>query len=354
MVHVGAGKKSGFTLVELLVVIAIIGVLVALLLPAIQAAREAARRSTCLNNLRQAGLAAQNYHAARGHFPKAAGVVGATGTNLGSTADPSVFFQLLPFMEKSTISSRFDPQKRVSEQMAIFQQPDATLQCPSDDPQQVLFALGGDPGMDWKGNYGINWGTFRFTNQYYPGYNVVAESGGGFPNMPGVGGAGPFELVAPALREAKTISIRQVVDGTSNTLLFMEMIAAPSGSSDADLDRRGRLWTPAASAYQLSTLLVPNSSPCGGTTVAPDDATGCGGDVGRCVHQPDLGLPCERIGGDSLAEVAFFTLGSRSRHPGGVHVCLCDGSARFINESIELAAWRGIASRSGEETPQGL
>jgi prepilin-type N-terminal cleavage/methylation domain-containing protein/prepilin-type processing-associated H-X9-DG protein len=338
-------EPTAFTLLELLVVIAIIGVLVALLLPAVQAAREAARRSSCLNNIRQYNLAAQSFHAATGHFPIAAGRKGVvSSTDPGSTRDKSVPLQLLPFMEGSTTASRFNPKLRVSEQMEIFQQPDPMLQCPSDELQKVLYANpgGGDIGGDYKGNYGINWGSFRFTNQ-------TAPLPSGYTNMPNVGGPGPFELDPDG--KGLEISLRHVTDGSSNTYFALEMLQAPSGISDSDLDRRARMWTPAATTYQISTLLVPNSKACNAANPTPDETTGCGGDVGTCIDRPDLSLPCQRT---PEAIAASYTLGARSRHPGGVHVVMCDGSGRFISDSVELLAWRATSSRAGDEVVSPL
>jgi prepilin-type N-terminal cleavage/methylation domain-containing protein/prepilin-type processing-associated H-X9-DG protein len=326
-------KWKAFTLVELLVVIAIIGVLVALLLPAVQAAREAGRRSSCLNNIRQYGLAGQNFHTAIGYFPIAA------GRKASNIYDKSVPLQLLPYMEGSAISNRYNPKIRVAQQMELFGQPDPILECPSDELQKVLYANpgGGDIGGDYKGNYGINWGSFRFNNQ-------TAPSPKGFTNMPNVGGPGPFELDDDG--SGVKISAKHVADGMSNTYFALEMLAAPSGTSAADLDRRARMWTPAATTHQISTLLAPNSKACA-TGNAPDEATGCGADVGSCIDRPEIGLPCHPTAESSAGQ---FTLGSRSRHPGGIHVVMCDGSGRFLSESIELLPWRGMSSRAGEET----
>jgi prepilin-type N-terminal cleavage/methylation domain-containing protein len=331
-------KRAAFTLVELLVVIAIIGVLVALLLPAVQAAREAARRSTCLNNIRQYSLAAQNFESAMGHFPIAAGRKGVqSATDPGNTRDKSIPLQLLPYMEQSSIASRFDPNVSLANQMAIFQQLDPAFQCPSDEARRMLNANagGGDIGGDYKTSYGINWGSFRWTNQTAPV--------GGFPGMPNIGGPGPFELDANGA--GVPIAMKHITDGVSNTYFSLEMLQAPSEVT-GELDRRARKWTPAASTHQISTLLVPNSKRCSAVNAAPDDTTGCGSDVGACIDRPELGLPCQPMAEASFAQ---FTLGSRSNHPGGVHVAMCDASGRLITDGIDLMAWRSMSSRAGDE-----
>ncbi|BBO35647.1 DUF1559 domain-containing protein [Lacipirellula parvula] len=330
-------KRAAFTLVELLVVIAIIGVLVALLLPAVQAAREAARRSTCLNNIRQYSLAAQNFESAMGHLPIAAGRKGKNGTDFGSTRDKTVPLQLLPYMEQSSLSSRFNPALTLADQMVMFQQPDPAFQCPSAEQQKVLFAAGLDAGGDYKTSYGINWGSFRWSNQ-------TAPTGTGFPGMPNIGGPGPFELDANG--DGAPIAMKHITDGLSNTYLSLEMIPAPSGTAAAELDRRARNWTPAASTIQISTLLVPNSRRCSAVSAAPDDTTGCGSDVGVCIDRPEMGLPCQPLAESNFAQ---FTLGARSNHPGGVHVSMCDASGRFITDGIDLMAWRSMSSRAGDE-----
>src|SRR5687767_5929818 len=162
-------SSRGFTLVELLVVIAIIGVLVALLLPAVQAAREAARRSTCQNKIRQLALAVQNFESAKKHYPTSVlmpEIVNPTGND-----GISFYIQILPYIEQSTVAARFNPKIQPRKQLkSVFSQPEQTMQCPSEDPVQVPFANGfdatgtgeGDTAQDYKGNYGINWGTSRF------------------------------------------------------------------------------------------------------------------------------------------------------------------------------------------------
>ena len=133
-------------------VIAIIGVLIALLLPAVQAAREAARRSQCLNNLKQLGLAMQLHHDAKKVLP--------VQPHNDDQRAPTVILQLLPYMESSNLHALWDPKKELRAQNELFAIPEPILQCPSDDSyvMQETANDGGGQGGDRKGNYGINFG----------------------------------------------------------------------------------------------------------------------------------------------------------------------------------------------------
>lgn len=336
-------QLRAFTLVELLVVIAIIGILVALLLPAVQAAREAARRSSCQNKIRQLAIATLNFESSQGHLPSEPG---------GGIDGITYYVQILPYIEASVVADLFDPKVQPRKQLRnVFSQPDPTMLCPSDQPVQVLYAKGfdatnsgtGDTAHDYKGNYGINWGTGYF-DQSRPLWSFVTQS-----NQSGE--PGPFE-------PDKKVDLRRITDGTSNTLLLIEMLAAPTGGpseGNAGIDRRGRLWIPATASHQISTLLLPNSTPCnsggggrGGGTVTLDPQTGCGKDRGFCLDRPDLGLHCDR-GNDSAGEAAGYTLAGRSNHSGGVNTARCDASVDFVTNDIDLAVWRALGSRAGGE-----
>lgn len=345
-------RTPAFTLVELLVVIAIIGVLVALLLPAVQAAREASRRSSCQNKIRQMALAVQNFESAKKHYPTS--VLMPDIVNPGGNDGISFYIQILPYIESSTVAAKFNPKIQPRKQLkSVFSQPEQTMQCPSEDPVQVPYALGfdptgtgtGDTAQDYKGNYGINWGNSRF-KQDIPVWDFTAQADrDGLP--------GPFEdPVAVGNKEiSRQIEVREITDGTSNTLCFLEMRQAPTGGPPDDLiDRRARLWIPASSTFQISTLLSPNSNWCGdagggrGSQVIVDPKTGCGPDLGYCIDLPNDGLPCSR---SSTANT--YTLASRSRHPGGVSVAMCDASVHYVREDVSLPVWRAIATRSGDE-----
>ena len=297
-------KSRAFTLVELLVVIAIIGILISLLLPAVQAAREAARRIQCANNLRQLGLAMHNYHAAHGSFPPGAiGINPATGNQGegGRIRTPFVAF-LLPYIEETARYDIYDFSRSGFRQAAVVGTYMSVWNCPSDTPHRMWHA--DDSFQEHKGNYGVIWGQNTYMDQ-------VKRS--------------PFFLDYGA-------SIAHIRDGTSNTLAMTEMLQAPSEQGQP-IDRRARIWNDGSSCYQISTKLTPNSS-------APD--------TGRCADRPEMGLPCINSGGNPPQDY----MGARSRHPGGVHALMCGGSVHFASESIQLDVWQALSSQAGGEPIQ--
>jgi len=290
----------GFTLIELLVVIAIIAVLIALLLPAVQSAREAARRIQCTNNVKQLGLALHNYHDVHGRFAP-----GSIQVSTPVTYRQPFVTSLLPYLEQANLTASFN--------FNLSFQHDANgttraarvnaFDCPSD--QQVVFINNGGTVTDVKGSYGVNWGQNTYGDQVL---------------------AAPFGLNYGA-------SLAEIVDGTSNTFLMAELIQLPHppGQPVDTIDRRGRVWSDQPSSHQVTTRSGPN-------TQVPD--------FGACWPDTDRRkAPCTR----QLGQGENHYLSARSRHPGGVNVLLGDGSVRFIKDSISIPTWRALSSRAGGE-----
>jgi prepilin-type N-terminal cleavage/methylation domain-containing protein/prepilin-type processing-associated H-X9-DG protein len=310
-------QRRAFTLVELLVVIAIIGVLVALLLPAVQAAREAARRTSCQNCLKQLSLGLLNYESAKKRFPE--GVVGwgknSAGVNTWVKKRRPFVRSLLDYIEQSAKSNSYDDKldwTGQGNQPVLFSQIE-TWVCPSDEA--VICARD-----DFKGNYGPNWGPRTY---WYDPDDATAPP------------KGPFGVDYGA-------RLGEISDGTSNTLALMEIIQAPHGPGGAtdSPDNRGRIWNDDAGAGVISTILTPNST-------APDILPLLSGSsTPLCHNAPELGLPCSAGG----AAKNQSHMASRSRHPGGVHVAMCDGSIQFVNDDIELEIWRAVSTQDNGET----
>ncbi|MFM7245329.1 MAG: DUF1559 domain-containing protein [Planctomycetaceae bacterium] len=279
---------------ELLVVIAIIAVLIGLLLPAVQSAREAARRSSCINNQKQLGLSMHNYHSAKKSLPPGnKSFVNAAGNPVKS---PTVAF-LLPFIEERGRADLYDFKKAWDVQIAVVGQLIPAYQCASDVSRVMDTAQG--VGGDRKGNYGVNWGENTF-GQPFTAAQVKA----------------PFAANYGA-------KFSEITDGTSKTLMLMEMIQAPSESGQT-VDRRARIWNPNGGSYQVMTKFAPNAS---------------SGDVSFCADRPELGLPCTATTAD-----ASCSLVSRGKHAGGVTTTFCDGSVRFVEDTVDLAVWKAASS----------
>ena len=306
-----AGTRYAFTLIELLVVIAIIAVLVAILLPAVQQAREAARRASCRNNLKQLGLALQNYADVYGQFPL--GMIGKDPYTDKTVRNRTPFVvMILAFLDEGILFDQWDHEQYFAKQIAGFPTRLAVFQCASD--QSLMMAASGGAGQnvgDYKGNYGLNWGIHEYAEQA--------------PGVPPNRRFAPFHIGYGA-------SFQDITDGTSSTFAMLEVIQAPSELGDPK-DRRGRIWNTASCSSQVSNRYTPNSHST---------------DRGVCVNRPLNGLPCQ----PDTSDGNDFMI-SRSRHSGGVHTLLCDGSVRFAAETIDLDILQALSSSSGNESELG-
>lgn len=305
-------RRSGFTLIELLVVIAIIAVLIALLLPAVQQAREAARRTQCKNNLKQLGLAMHNYHETFRCFPFG---------QLDSANGFSAVSQMLPYLDQAPLYNLIN--FSVPYNNAANAVPLATvipmLRCPSDVTAN-LSGVGGPTNYLCNKGSGVIW-------QDPSGPNT------GMPAQTGV------------MYYRSKVSMSDIIDGSSNTAAFSERVLA---------DGNNGVSSPLEDVY---------FSPAAPTT--PDDAvTMCNAvDITNLANQFPLFMGAPWIHGQhcylhvnvpNSRSCGFFTvlrasMPPSSRHTGGVHVLLADGSTRFVSQNINLALWRGLGTRNGGE-----
>jgi prepilin-type N-terminal cleavage/methylation domain-containing protein/prepilin-type processing-associated H-X9-DG protein len=312
-------KEDGFTLVELLVVIAIIGILIALLLPAVQAAREAARRMQCTNNLKQLGLALHNYHDTLRAFPF--GAIRGPGSVEPGRGDASAgrwyddftwLAQIGPYIEQQTWYNLFNFRYTVSNtannagRIVEIEM----LGCPDDGIARNEWY-----STTWarvRTNYVANWGN---TGYAQADQNSTWKFGGA-----------PFTF-------ARSMKIRDILDGTSRTLMLSETLT-PKGT-----EWEGPLGETiiATGGQSFDAYVTPNS------TVPDEVSRKCPADahfIGRCIV---LGDPTTTI-------PATHHCAARSKHPGGVNAALCDGSVHFFAETIDLAVWRALSTTQGGET----
>jgi prepilin-type processing-associated H-X9-DG protein len=303
-------------LIELLVVIAIIAILVALLLPAVQQAREAARRTQCKNNLKQLGLAMHNYHDNVGCLPPGAG---------GSNFSPHA--RILPHIDQAPlfniINFNLDPEDPVNQVPWAMNLP--AFQCPSNTD-----SLPGNVGG--RNNYWTNTGTtvlngMPSTDPSHPNY--------GWPMPDGV------------FYNSSKIKFRDIIDGTSNTAMMSEKMTGDGSngisSPDTDTYQPGTYPSTPDEAYQFCLAVdVKDLSKQGISNIGVPWILGDNDSTYYYHTQPPNGRSC-RYPPSRMASAA------NSRHVGGVHVLLCDGSVRFVSNSIDLGVWRGVGSRNGNE-----
>lgn len=319
--------QRGFTLVELLVVIAIIGVLVALLLPAIQAAREAARRSSCTNNLRQLGIALQNRHDAIGSLPPGRG-----------GPPPHIFSPqayLLPYVEEGSLEGLIDfnqapttvvvagiPYSGAANQPAASQTVPVLI-CPSDP----------EPGRVYGSTFGAT--------------NYVASTGSAPIDGTIVKSDGVFFLQSH-------VGFKNITDGTSHTVAFSERPLG-NGVKYSGTDVPGQ----SAGNFILelfNSSIVSDANceqPTKGSWYEARGAKWILGNYGNTLYNHHFAPNAAEWDCMNLPQQRGY-LTARSNHPGGVNVVFCDGSAQLVQDNVDLQVWRAVATRAGEEVVEAF
>jgi prepilin-type N-terminal cleavage/methylation domain-containing protein/prepilin-type processing-associated H-X9-DG protein len=313
--------RRGFTLIELLVVIAVIAILIALLLPAVQQAREAARRMSCTNHLRQIGLAFHNYHDALGSFPS-----GYVSDSRDPGRDPETAdgppgwawgALILPFVEQGNLGASFDRHRACWDpvQAAVVRTTLPLFLCPSSSGEQGPFEV-----LDEAGNR--HWSGAIFGRSHYVG-NAGHEEPWGM---------GPLDswhsLANGALYRNSRVRARDVTDGLSNTVFV--------GEHGSRLSQK--TWVgvvPGAFAHPTSFFVERvGTTPDFAATLVLTHSGPAEAEL-NIIHPPN----------NPVAHVCMMY----SEHPGGANVLLGDGSVRFVSELIHQPTWAALCSRNGGE-----
>lgn len=298
--------RTAFTLVELLVVIAIIGILVGLLLPAVQAAREAARRMQCSNNLRQLGIGIHNYESSFRRLPSAGQGTSYQTSPAKTVFGPhSVFSQILPVLEQGNTYQRFDfkfAYNATPANVAAAKQSIPTFVCPTNSWRPSALDQAGYGCTDYAATY--------------------------YVDLDPSTGVGKSSLRREGALTSSWTRIADVTDGLSSTIFIAEDVGRDERMQPAHIyadpfdgqPRRIWRWAEPDNAIGVTKGINNNRSPQGGTATCPWTTNNCG--------------PCEEI---------------FSFHSGGAHVLLGDGSVHFLTESLDLATLRALVTRSEAE-----
>ncbi len=377
MVRAFGRSRRGFTLIELLVVIAIIGVLVSLLLPAVQSAREAARRAQCVNNMKQIGLALHNYESTHSAFPPGRmtpdrllnGTIDTSYTNynpFNGTVSPnswtgffSVHCHLLNYIEQVPAFNAMNfqvPNKSAimsgggvnisSPNYTAFALAQSTFLCPTDSNS--------NGGGTAENNYRYNFGGST------PYAGATADNAQTTYTQTSRGN-GAFTI-------SRSLKISEFRDGTSNTAVFAERTRGTGNDMNTTLPGRSdvvtwtnrsrtftidqlfidcKAYTPALSGFNFSSMgrFLPGSDFANGWPFAWYSAT-----MYNHVAPPNwVGLDCGNWSAiaDTPGESAIIS--ARSEHPGGANTLFGDGSVRFVKDSVDVSIWRAVGTRSGGE-----
>ena len=357
-----ATHRAGFTLIELLVVIAIIGVLIALLLPAVQAAREAARRAQCINNLKQIALAASNYHDAHGSYPGGSYSPNIKPPTWHFAQNFSCFVRMLPYTEQSPMYNavNFNNNYGSYTNVTIAGVRLSILTCPSDTnntpvPLRSVSSTGGTvPG--W--NFGVNNNPDQPPDAVYPqAFTSYAGNMGTYAVswqqsfLTSATGAAEYASINGVIYGDSAVRIADITDGTSNTFLFGEHARTNLMTYDPGFALSDGQWN---SGRYYDTLLA---------TWYPPNVGVSGGNAGTTT---------------GIVNSGFYPETAASQHPGGVNMAFCDGSVRFIKNSVSswsfdpntnlpmgvaltnfvytlvpgstVGVWQKLSTRSGGET----
>ena len=321
-------STAGFTLVELLVSIAIIGVLIGLLMPAVQAARESARRAECQNNLKQLGLALHNHESVHRRFP---------GCGI-SPSQYSIHTYLLPFMEQENVGELVDLNQPLfffsgTSTLNPAQAPAAsttikTLLCPSDAqlPLCSTYNSATFAGTNYMANGGTGQGTF---------YDTRFPTDGLFWN------------------DSK-VRVAEVLDGTSNTVFMAETLRGACFTTTGSKPAEPRRQAGSLATVALTIPNQPGTNPLLSDSLCASATSWLGSHAIAWIwgQTPQTFFNTHALPNSPVPDCTSNGQGwfrAASMHPGGVNALLGDGSVRFINDRISIVIWQGLSTRKGGE-----
>src|SRR3954470_18120275 len=307
-------RRRAFTLIELLVVLAILGILVGLLLPAVQKVRAAAARLSCQNNLKQLGLAMHNHHAALGAFPAGRG-----------TPQPGIFSAhayLLPYLEQDNLAATIDYTAAPASYAAPPFTYDGSRNYPAVTAVVRTFVCPADPAAG------------RVPGSAYGGTSYAANAGSGANGGSLTAADGVFFL-------GSAIRVEDVTDGSSATAAFSERPLG--GGAGTEADARRVMWMMPGGADPAAGSCGP---PAAGSWYTERGAKWAVGNYGNTLynhaHPPN---PARWDCLNTQQQKAWAA--ARSNHPGGVNVLLCDGSVRCVPDRHAAAVWGAMGARAG-------
>jgi prepilin-type N-terminal cleavage/methylation domain-containing protein/prepilin-type processing-associated H-X9-DG protein len=368
----GSRARAAFTLVELLVVIAIIGVLVGLLLPAVQTAREAARRSSCTNNMKQVALATQNFNDAKRALPATSGgsCCWVSGQNNNNAGRRSAYVDLLPFMEEVTMFEsiqaglggrpRGGPYGYSS--WSVWDTAPASLRCPSDKASVALNPAGFNTVLclgDATGRHGA-------------GLGLDTSASGRFHLARGLWAMAAY---VSGTQVTGGVRYKECTDGLSKTLLLSERVRSPLA---LDVRQNGLVSNGSVRTKDGIAIVDPNNC----RTIGPEFMAtgqaykitsgvrwtdGAAENIGFTAHLPPNSASCTLDTSTNPQSARWMTLSANSEHPGGANAAFGDGAVKFVNDYVSVTTvnsgpvnttatpstyslWGALGSKAGGET----
>lgn len=370
--------RSAFTLVELLVVIAIIGILIALLLPAVQAAREAARRTQCLDNLKNLGLGCLTYLDGKKNLPpgKVIASASATGNCTASGTYQNWALEILPFIEESALFTQYhfdqtnDPiaaanlkvmQAELKVQTCPSDPNPPSLQVPEVRPAQTATMTSSYKGVAGRGFYTMSGGTEGYWDSYQAGKNGENMRDADRGPLPVVIVTAPSSSSAPAYNTAPScimgrlskapVKVKQIVDGTSKTLLIGEYTTITQPTSGTPPLSRSAFWANSVFGLNLGEINLPGDLSVNPPPICATNPLGCNASATAITLDPDY-LRCANGTDPAFPQPCRRTFTGMHSSGTVINFVLCDGSTRGFANTGDIRILGAMATVNGGESIQ--